>query len=580
MPYPPIKNEVYSLLGGINNKVSLYQSGPQEFRDISNLNFSSVGALSKRPGSALYIGATLGGRITGGVEFNRLNGASYIVVTSGTNAYTVSGNVFSAFRSGLLNNAVFNFTNFVDRLFCSNGQDFFKFDGSNSYLYSLPPGLTASWGVTAVIGGGLSGTYVAAYGYLNERGYLGPPSNGITITLNGVTYGSIQYVGLTAPTGYGITAIQLYRTAVDFPNLFGTTLAVGSATGATDTGFPLTSEPAPTYQWFTLMPKFTEIFNNQLFLGGFSAIPSTAYWSDIGEPEGVEPEFFNEFRTNDGGGLTGFKSYNGALVVTKEKSFHLLSGTDPSNFSVQQLSDQYGCISHRSMVVFENLLWFLDTKGVCEWNGANIKIVSNKIENIFKSMNLAAARDNACALHFKEFNEVWFSFPINGATMNNVTAVFDYVAEGWTKYEGFNASVLFQGVGTLPNRSIFYGGYSGNLFNFGQSLFSDNGSAITCMVDSAYIASIGETVTKQYRRFYMNVDAIPGSSQAIDIQFTQDFNQGAVAATGTIYQSPFQTRLDFGIPAKAINFKATHVSATLPFRLNGFGFESRFQRNV
>lgn len=580
MAYDKVKNEVYSLLGGINNKVSLYQNGPHEFRDISNLNFQSIGALSKRPGSALYIGATLGARITGGVEFNKLNGASYIVVTSGGNAYTVAGGIFSAFRSALLSGAVFNFSTFVDRLFCCNGQDFFKFDGVNSSYYSLPPGLTASWGVTAVVGGGLSGTYVAAYGYINDRGYLGPPSNGITITLNGVTFGSIQYVGLTAPSGFGVTAIQLYRTLAGFPNLFGTTTALSSATGATDTGFPLTSQDAPTYMWFTLAPKFLEIYNNQLFMGGFSQIPSTAYWSDIGEPEGVEPEFFNEFRTNDGDVLTGFKAYNSALVVAKERSFHLLTGTDPTNFSVQQVSDQYGCVSHRAMVTFENILWFLDSKGICEFNGANIRIVSNKIENTFLAMNLTAARDNACALHFKQFNEVWFSFPINGATMNNVTAVYDYVANAWTKYEGFNNSVLFQGVGTLPIRSIFYGGYSGNLFYFGSSLMSDNGQAITCMVNSAFIASMGETITKQYRRFYMNVDAITGSSQPININFTQDFNLNSVSATGVIYQSPFQTRLDFGFPAKSINFQAFHISASFPFKFNGFAFESRFQRNV
>lgn len=580
MPYPENKTESYNLLGGINSKVSLYTNGPHEFRDISNLNFVFLGALTKRPGSDLYIGATIAGMITGGVDFDRLSGASYIVVTANTNAYTVDSFGFHAFRSGLQNNALFSFVTFVDRLFAANGSEFFKFDGTNSSLYSLPPGLTGSWGVTGVVGGGLSGTYVAAYGYVNDRGYLGPPSNGFTITLDGVTFGTIEYQGLTTPAGYGISAIQLYRSNVDFPDLFGTTLALSSATTVDDPGFPLTTQAAQFFLWFTMAPRYLEIFNNQLFMAGFSTMPSVVWWSDIGEPEGVDPTFFNEFRTNDGDVVTGLKSYNGALVVTKERSFHLLTGTDPTNFTVTQLSDQYGCISHRSMVTYNNILWFLDPKGICEYNGANIGIVSTKVEPIFASMNLPAARQHATALHFKQFNEVWFSIPINGATMNNVTVVFDYVAGGWTHYDGFNSAIIFQGQGLLSQRSILSGGYTGNLSYFSASLMADVGQAFTCMVDSAYLAPFGETITKQYRRFYLNVDTIPGASTAINLNFTQDFDHSTISATGAIYQNPFQTRLDFGVPAKAINFQAFFSSATLPFRINGFAFESRFQRNV
>ena len=46
-------------------------------------------------------------------------------------------------------------------------------------------------------------------------------------------------------------------------------------------------------------------------MAGFSAQPSRVYWSNIGEPEGVDPSFFAEFRTNDGDRLTGLKVYNG-----------------------------------------------------------------------------------------------------------------------------------------------------------------------------------------------------------------------------------------------------------------------------
>ncbi len=194
------KTESYELMGGINNKVSQYLNGPMEFSDLSNLHFSTPGALNKRPGTSLYLGATIASRITGGVEFQKLDGSSYIIVTANTNAYKVTGS-YSAFKSGLLNNALFDFTTYVDRLFGANGQDFFKYDGTNSTAYSLPPGATG-WGVTAVLGVGLSGTFVASYGYLNDRGYYGPTAPGITIVLNGANF-SAKRINESAKAGIG-----------------------------------------------------------------------------------------------------------------------------------------------------------------------------------------------------------------------------------------------------------------------------------------------------------------------------------------------------------------------------------------
>ena len=577
MSYDKLKTETYSQLGGINSKISSYINGPEEFRDLTNLNFFVPGALSKRPGTSLYIGATISGRITGGVEFERLNGASYIVVTANTNAYTVAGS-FSSFKTGLLDAALFDFITFVDRLFACNGQDFFKFDGTNTSAYSLPPGATG-WGVTAVVGGGLSGTFVTSYGYLNNRGYFGPASNGLTIALNGITFGSIQYYGLTTVTGYGITALSFYRTSAGGIDEQGTTFAPINTATFTDTAFPLATRLSNDNLWVTTAPRYMEIYNNQLFMAGFSALLSTVLWSNIGEPEGVDPTFNAEFRTNDGDRVTGLKSYNGALVVTKERSTHRLVGGNPDNFAIQEITDQYGCLSNRAMVTFEDYLWFLDTKGIVEYNGANIKIISEKVEPIFSSMNIAAARENAVAIHNRQFNEVWFSIPCNGASLNNCVVVYDYLAKAWTKYEGVDSSALFQAKGALSQRSVFVGGYTGSIFFFGASLTSDQGRSITCMMQPRFLAPTGHTTERQFRRLYLDVNPILGITQAINVDFRTNYGT-SIVLTRTMYQAPYQSRIDFGLSAKSIQPTFTHVSASLPLQINGFTFESRFQRPV
>lgn len=577
MAYNKFKTEQYALLGGMNSKASPYDNRPNEFRYLSNFNFRIPGAITKRPGTSLYIGASVLGRITGGVEFDKLDGSSYIVVAANTNAYTVTS-TYNAFKTGLSNGALFDFTTFVDRLFCANGVDFFKFDGANATNYGLPEP-PSGWGVTAVVGGGLSGIFVASYGYLNDIGYYGPTPNGITISLNGVTFGSIQYYGLTSFSGYGASAIQLYRSSAGGVDLFGTTLATIGTTTVTDIGWSLTTVTEPTNIWFTLAPKYLELYNNQLFMAGFSGFPSDLVWSDIGTPESVQPDYNIEVRTNDGDRITGMRPYNGALIITKEKSFHRLQGDNPDNFLLSEISDQYGNLSNRAMVNFQNVIWFLDTKGICEFNGANISIVSEKVEPVFRAMNISAARDNAVGLHNRLNNEVWFGIPTNGATLINTLVVYDYIAQAWTIYEGHNISSLWYGQGSLPEQSPIYGGYTGNVIAFGNSIMSDLGNGFTCLARTKFVADSGEAQERQYRRFYINLEPVLGVTQPINVNFYKNYGTD-VQLTRTMYQAPFQSRLEFGIPARSIQAEWSHYSASLPCTIYGYTFESRFQRDI
>jgi hypothetical protein len=209
-----------------------------------------------------------------------------------------------------------------------------------------------------------------------------------------------------------------------------------------------------------------------------------------------------------------------------------------------------------------------------------VSIVSDKVEPYFRNMNVSAAIDKALAIHYKQFNEVWFHFPSNGATLNDTTIVYDYVTKAWTRYEGIKASSLFSATGNSPVRTIFYGGYTGALFIVGGSYLGDNGSAITCMAFTHWHAESGQTTEKMYRRFWGDIKPVLGVTQPIEIDLFSNYDDTSIASTGTIYQSTFQTRLDFGISSRSIAAKLIHSSASLPFNLNAYTFESRYQRST
>lgn len=576
MSYQKLKDETYNINGGINTKVSKYTTERNELLNLRNMHFLTLDAVTKRPGTSLYLGATVGGRIGGLYEFEKLDGSSYVIATANTNAYTVTS-TYTSFRSGLLNNGIFDFVTFVDRLFMANGQDFFKYDGTNTSAYSLPPGQsTSSYGITGGYTGtaGLSGIYIAGYGYLNNAGYYGPVSEGLTVSLNGISYNCLLYYGMTTPQGFGISGYALYRSEAGFLTMFGTTTITGAS--FVDQSH-LSTRSEPPYQHFTLAPKYLEIFNNQLILAGFSSMQSTFYWSDIAEPEGVRPESFAEVRTNDGDRITGTRAYQGELIVTKQYSLHRLSGDNPDNFVLQEITDQYGCLSNRTLTVFNDLLVFLDSKGIVKFNGANIEVISARVEPFINRINVAAAIDNATAIHNRKENEVWFCVPVDGSSINNAILVYDYLADAWTIYDGLRVSSLNVVQGALEADSVLYGGYTGSISFFDDDIESDNGAAFTCTIQTRFVSVLGQSVEEQFRRFYLNLDPILGITQGINVNFYSNYGLTAVA-TFTMYQNPFQSRIDFGIPAKVLSAEIVHSSASLSFKVFGWTVESRYQR--
>lgn len=646
-----IKKENYQNLGGINRKVSQYQTGSQFALDISNMDFYSPGAWTKRWGSTFYAGVG-GNPINGLFEFTNLTGASRQMFGSSTNMYGYNGTSF-IIQPGLQSSNFYNFSNFVDRVFYCNGSNFMKFSGTTSFitdsnfsslllysnfLYSLPkPQSSLTIQNSGTVGNQtLIVTY--SYGYVNDRGFHGPVSNGYTGILTGqsmflqmyadiVASGGSTFTGFSIPASYGIgfsTIISYagttqtaglgwailafyrdngpgtgrYRIGYDFNPWFssapiltpfvdkssGSPSYIILSNGATYNVLAQSNFPEPTCISPTLVPTLLEIYNNQLFMAGFTQAPSTVQFSDIGEPESVQPGFNFEVRTNDGDVLTAFKPYQSQLFMFKQRSFHALGGDNPNNFSIREISDQYGTLNPRTVATFEDKMIFLDRKGLALYNGAAQSIISNQVEDIFLSMNLPAAVTHSIVMHNRPQNQIWCSIPVNGATLNNVTVVYDYLLQGWTTYKGFVPNIMAMMRAGFNKETPFYGDNTGNIYNFGQSLYGDCSATlvvgISCQVLTRFQSDEGESTQKLFRRLWTNINPVTASTTPITGKFYSDYDQSTIQGTFAIGATIFQSRVDFGISAKSIAIEYNHFSSTEPFVLQGFALGQRFLRNV
>lgn len=326
-------------------------------------------------------------------------------------------------------------------------------------------------------------------------------------------------------------------------------------------------------------PRFAEQYQNRVFYAGFSGAASTVWFSDLGEPEGIFPENNFEVRTNDGDQVSGMRAYLNGLIVSKYKSIYVLNGNAPENFDLQEITTEYGNISNRSMVVYNNIFYGLDKKGILKYDGANIEVISTRVEDVFNSMNLAAAKDNASAIHNRFRNEVWFAIPTDSSTLCNTTVVYDYVADAFSVWKGLDISSMAMAQGSLVQPTSFAGGYSGTVRYFGTSFLTDAGVAFTSVIKFPFQAPLGQSTEKQFRRVFMNVDPVTGVTAPVTVNLRANYGS-SIQISRTMYQNPFQNRIDFGLPARSMSVEFIHSSVSCGIRLHGYVSESREQRKV
>ena len=332
------------------------------------------------------------------------------------------------------------------------------------------------------------------------------------------------------------------------------------------------------------IPRYLEIFKNSMFMAGFSLAPSEVWFSELGDPEDVKPDYFFEVRTNDGDRVTAQKAVGTELLLFKENSFHKVVGDSPDNYELIELSTELGCLSNKAVVTVGPRCFFLDAKGIVEYNGSSWDVISARMEPTFRRMNLAAARDNAVAAHYDFKNQIWFGIPVDGSTVNNLVVVYDYKADAWMKYEGINPASLMRakdaGLGT---KTILMGDYSGMVHYFGPSFMGDNGRGISLIAQPRWMLPQGSNAEAEFRRLWLDVETISaGATHAnakITVEVRKNFGTSGITSW-SVYPDQFQTRHEFGVQAKALGIIFSHYSATHFCQINGFHLAHRVLRDV
>jgi hypothetical protein len=609
--YEKNKQEFYSNLGGLNQKVSEYLTPDNQVLNLRNFCFERPGAWVSRPGTADF--ASLAGisylaNPAGLFEYIKNDGVSQVIFDCGPTLYYFSSPPTAISGSFTANVTTFYPTDFEvsgEYLFIANGYRHVRYDGSFAVQYGVPKASTlfASAGVTFNTGVNItsetyiipSGDYFFRYALVKNSATISPGPIGerlpddlqganygvsVNVAATVVSYGSWVLYGFTVPPGYGVSAIlpfkagpgnQTLYAGPDIVNFFLTTYA---GTTLYTMQFPHFIDPTIRTETpeFTLVPRYLETYKNMFFMAGFSSALSTVYFSEIAEPENVSAENYFDVRPGNGDRITNMIPFQDALVIFKSKSTHVLTGFSPDTLALKDATLEYGCLNSTGAVAFENKLWFVDERGICEFNGPDTFIVSYEIEDALSSVDKTKCR----ALHVKERNEVWFCF---GA----VCFIYDYDVGAWTIFDNIaieeqkGAGLFNFGPTTVAVAYAERGASFVQFTRFNESVFTDRGSAITLIAQTKYLTRSSQSTQEMWRRLYLDAEAT-SATVGVTVNFRGDYNTN-VSLSRVMYLDDFQNRIDFGYSAKALSIEFV-LRASEQITINGYTVESKYLRNT
>jgi hypothetical protein len=185
-----------------------------------------------------------------------------------------------------------------------------------------------------------------------------------------------------SPTMSGVTKVRFTKYNWGSPKVMLTDGINPAATYDGTTYTQITHADAPS------APKFSHVFKNHMFLAGDPSEDTNLYFS--------APYDETSFAPADGAGVinVGFpivaiKSFRDVLYIFGTNNIRKLVGDNISNFVLQEVTDDLGCMASDSVIEIGGDLLFLSQDGLRPISGTdkigdvNLETVSKDIQSIF-----------------------------------------------------------------------------------------------------------------------------------------------------------------------------------------------------
>jgi len=232
-------------------------------------------------------------------------------------------------------------------------------------------------------------------------------------------------------------------------------------------------------------------FNVDITAGRFR---SRMYFSQAADAETWEALDWIDFQPDDGQEITAASPFGETIVVFKNHSIHLLSGTDPNSFTRYPIDSKIGTESPGTVVPDGNVLRFFDFRsGGWEFDGASFAKIDDKINSyLLGGINVGQQHK---ALGFVWESKYYLSVPWGTDAFNSRTFVYDTRTKAWSEWD-FGV----QGFASKARTPYVASPRNADGIHVLGSVGTDNGSAIAAVVKTGWISPKTPAVKYRVRR--------------------------------------------------------------------------------
>jgi hypothetical protein len=186
--------------------------------------------------------------------------------------------------------------------------------------------------------------------------------------------------------------------------------------------------------------KYMIFAGNRIWMTGIADDPSAVRFSEDspigaggeqGDPSWWPANNVVRFDSSDGYPITGIGVVGPYVVVFKERKTWIIHNLDTGEN--RKLSDNIGCVAHRSITETSNGTFFLTAdQGIYTTDGAKLLEMSYKVRPTILAIN-PAKREQAAGAFFA--NHYYLSFASGTSAVNNRTLDYDFQLKSWWPHD-------------------------------------------------------------------------------------------------------------------------------------------------
>ena len=272
----------------------------------------------------------------------------------------------------------------------------------------------------------------------------------------------------------------------------------------------------PSY-WTTYKPNMFLKHENRLW--GLTCSTSQLDWCDVETPTDwttKDKAGTHQFNKNDGYTGIGIASQKSGLIYFKQKSIHKVTGKTPVSFSFPTLYDTIGCVAARTIVNYNNRIFFLSEhegyyKVIILGDDGSITETNEDIQPTLSLINTTTANKSAAVIYKDKYR---LSYPLSAGGWGVVNLNFK---TGRWEVDSGNAGKCYY----VQGASCYAGGTGDGYVRQIETGTSDAGSvAITSYVRSKRYQLLAPELHKELK--YMIVWTKASGSYNLNVNIRVD----------------------------------------------------------